>query len=98
MRGDRVEFAHRRVRVGFGWFGGGLGHRSRFIPGVRAFLDARDFAGRHASGCLESFRYRHAFRVPDGLRARHGLRAPDEFPHAREFRRVRKLHGARHPW
>ena len=97
MRGDRDDFVHGRVRACFGRFGSGFGYRSRLIPGVRASLDASDFAVRHASGCLKALRYRHAFRLPDGLRAPHGLRAPDEFPHAREFRRGRKLHGARHP-
>ena len=87
MRGDRVDFVHRRVRVGFGWFGGGFGHRNRLIPGVRASLDASDFGGRYASGCHKLVRYRH---VPCTL---HDRREPRQFPHARW---ASELHGARH--
>lgn len=94
MRADRVDGVHRRVGAGFGRFGGGFGHRDRLLPGVRTCLDASGFAVCHASGCLDAFGY--AFRVPDGHRARYDLGAPDEFPHARKFRRVRKLHGALH--
>jgi hypothetical protein len=90
MRRDWVDFVHRWVRVGFGWFGSGFGHRNRLISGLRASLDASDFGGRYASGCHEVVRYRHA---PCTL---HDLRESRQFPHAREFRGDSELHGARH--
>ena len=87
MREDRVDFVRRCVRVGFGWFGSGSGHRERLIPGVRASLDTSDFGGRYASGCHEVVRYHYAPCTPGDLR---------EPRHAGEFRRDSELHGARH--
>ena len=91
----RWDFVHRCVRVRFGCFGSGFGHRNRLIPGLRASLDARDFGasdfgGRYASGCHEVVRYRHAPRTS------HQLREPHELPRTHEFRGDSELHGARH--
>jgi len=86
MRGDRVDVVCRCVRVGFGCFDSGFGHRDRLSTGVRACLDASDFGGRYASGCDEVVRY-HRASTPDDL---------CQLLHAREFQGDRELHGARH--